>query len=92
MLLKTENTESGEECLFESSNIDKTLYTPEQEQLIIWFKKGGAYIYTPVNQMIYEQFKRAESQGKYFLANIKKNKEILCEKVFENSKNKNQIL
>lgn len=47
-------------------------------------KKGGAlYGYTPFSFLAWTDFKKAESTGKFFFANIRHNKEITCTKIKE---------
>ncbi len=81
MLLTKEETEAGELAYFDSSQIVKTLYDFGTQELVIFFKKGGAYSYTPVSDFIYNELLKAESQGKVFDVLIKKNQSIACYKV-----------
>ncbi len=87
MVLSVKQTEFGEELILDSSNIDKTIYDKEIETLIIWFKKGGSYIYSPIDVNMYNDFKYTDSQGRFFSHYIKNNENILCEKVYANNKN-----
>jgi hypothetical protein len=77
MLIKKETKgEVGDqfiEAIFESSNILMTTYFPEKNKLYIHFNRGGTYSYTNVTENIYNAFEMADSQGKYFLTEIKKN-------------------
>jgi hypothetical protein len=61
------------DCYFDSSNILQCTYFPKLEKLFVSFHKGGVYSYLNINNKIFEEFKNAESQGKYFIDNIKKN-------------------
>lgn len=61
------------EAIFESSNILMSTYFPNKNKLYIHFNRGGTYSYTNVNEDVYTAFENAESQGKYFLREIKKN-------------------
>lgn len=60
------------ESVFDSSNILKTTYFPKDERLYLSFNKGQTYSYGNVSKELYEQFEKAESQGKFFIQNIKK--------------------
>ena len=60
------------EAIFDSSNILQTTYFPKQNRLYISFNRGGVYSYENVDNEKYEEFKTAESQGKYFIQEIKK--------------------
>jgi hypothetical protein len=56
----------------DSSLIKAIGYDKEKGELIVQFKKGGEkYRYQDVPENVWEQFKAAESTGKFFLANIK---------------------
>jgi hypothetical protein len=59
------------EAIFKSENILKTTYFKEAQRLYIAFNRGGTYSYENVSPELYEQFENAESQGKFFIANIK---------------------
>ena len=59
------------EAIFDSSNILKTTYFPKQNRLYVSFNRGGVYSYENVDNEKYEEFKDAESQGKYFIKEIK---------------------
>jgi len=59
------------ETIYDSSNILKTTYFPKQNRLYISFNRGGVYSYNNITEKIYEDFKNAESQGKYFIHEIK---------------------
>lgn len=72
-----------------SSNIAKVRYSEIDLKLKIKFVNGGEYDYTPVSLELYEQFMAAESKGKFFLSNIRNNKEILANKVVLNEKDQN---
>jgi hypothetical protein len=61
------------EAIYESSNILMTTYFPNTNKLFIHFNRGGTYSYTNINESLYKEFENAESQGKFFIANIKKN-------------------
>ena len=61
------------EAIYESSNILMSTYFPNSNKLFIHFSRGGTYSYTNINESIYKDFENADSQGKFFIANIKKN-------------------
>lgn len=60
------------EAVFDSSNILQTTYFPHANLLYVSFKRGGVYSYANINKEMYEEFKAAESQGKFFIEKIKK--------------------
>lgn len=55
------------EAVYASGNILKTTYFPKSQRLFIAFNRGQTYSYNNVNEEIYNEFEKAESQGKYFL-------------------------
>ncbi len=59
------------ECIFESSNILMTTYFPKTELLYVSFNRGGVYSYGNVNEEKYNQFETSDSQGKFFVKEIK---------------------
>lgn len=61
------------EAIYESSNILMSTYFPKRNKLFIHFNRGGTYSYTNVTEDVYNNFENADSQGKYFLQEIKKN-------------------
>jgi len=61
------------ESIYESSNILMSTYFPKTNKLFIHFNRGGTYSYTNIDEGLYKDFENADSQGKFFLANIKKN-------------------
>jgi hypothetical protein len=89
MILSEENINGYEICVYESTNIVKSMYSVSEEKLIVKFGKGGEYSYTPVNESLYLHFKTAESQGKFFRSEIQSNKEIIFEHL--NKVNKNEL-
>lgn len=56
----------------ESSNLKSIGYDDESEVLEIEFNSGGVYQYFAVPNTIYHGLMNAESHGKYFDVNIKK--------------------
>ena len=61
------------ECIFDSSNILMSIYFPKNKTLYISFNRGGVYSYTNVDQELYDRFENSDSQGKFFVNEIKKN-------------------
>ena len=55
-----------------SSNIKQTEYDTENSELIVEFNNGTKYEYKEVPHKIYTQFRKAESQGKFFTSEISK--------------------
>lgn len=65
-----------------SKLLTKAEYSPLYHQLKIWFKTTGkVYMYKGVPEEIWEEFKKADSKGKYFHAYIKSL--YACEKLKE---------
>jgi hypothetical protein len=56
-----------------SSNLKSASYNTENEDLMITFNNGGIYEYNKVPWEVFTKLRLAESQGKYFNANIAKN-------------------
>jgi hypothetical protein len=61
---------------FNSNDIVKTEYVPENKTLYVKFKSGNVYKYYPVEDVLHQQFCLAESQGKFFSLEIKNNSKI----------------
>jgi aspartokinase-like uncharacterized kinase len=55
-----------------SSNIKKTEYDTETKKLVVEFNNGLKYVYEEVPHQSYTQFRKAESQGKFFTTEISK--------------------
>jgi hypothetical protein len=55
-----------------SSNIKKTEYDTETKKLMVEFNNGLKYEYEEVPHQSYTQFRRAESQVKFFTTDISK--------------------
>ena len=66
---------------YDSSNIKKSYYDLSTQTLMITFNSGATYSYEPVLPYMVQQFKLAESQGKYFIANIKSDPRIKVTKL-----------
>ena len=56
----------------ESSNIKKTEYDTVTKLLVTEFNNGLKYEYENVPHLVYTKFRNAESQGKFFTAEISK--------------------
>lgn len=54
------------ESVFNSDNVLKTTYFPNTNRLYISFCRGQTYSYGNVDLEIYNEFEKAESQGKFF--------------------------
>lgn len=54
----------------ESSNLVKAIYDTQSKNLKVTFKTGNIYEYEDVPWEVFTKFRMAESQGKYFSANI----------------------
>jgi hypothetical protein len=61
------------ESVFESDNVLKTTYFPNNQRLYIAFNRGETYSYSNVTPEMYKEFEEAESQGKWFFKRINKN-------------------
>jgi hypothetical protein len=59
------------DSIFDSSNVLQSTYFPNQRRLYISFNRGGVYSYGNVDNELFEEFKNAESQGKFFIKEIK---------------------
>jgi hypothetical protein len=55
-----------------SSNIKKTEYDTETKKLITEFNNGFKYEYDNVPHQVYTAFRKAQSQGQFFITNISK--------------------
>lgn len=60
------------ESIFDSGNILKTTYFPNNNRLYIAFKRGETYSYGNITHEMYNEFENAESHGKFFYTNIAK--------------------
>ena len=55
----------------DSSNIARIAFDEETASILVQFKDGGQYAYDDCTSRLYEQFKNADSVGKFFHRNIK---------------------
>ena len=60
------------EAIYASGNVLKTTYFPKTKRLFIAFSRGHTYSYNNIDEETYNQFEKAESQGKYFMEKLKK--------------------
>ena len=70
------------ETIYESSNILKTIYFPKKDLLYMSFGRGQTYSYGNINRELYDEFEKAESQGKFFYQRIKNKTEYPFRKEF----------
>ena len=54
-----------------SSNVSSIGYDPSTLTLEVEFTNGSIYQYFDVQEMVYQEFMRASSKGKFLHANIK---------------------
>jgi len=73
-ILDKDNSIGYIESIFNSDNVLKTTYFPNKQRLYIAFKRGHTYSYSNISKEIYNEFEKAESQGKYFYSKINNNK------------------
>ena len=62
------------ESVFNSGNVLKTTYFPNNQRLYIAFSRGHTYSYGNVSPELYLEFEEADSQGKFFHKKINNNK------------------
>lgn len=70
------------ESVFDSDNILQTTYFPNINRLYIAFNRGGTYSYGNINPELYDEFEKAESQGKFFHQKIRNKPEFPYRKEF----------
>jgi hypothetical protein len=70
------------ESVFNSDNILKTTYFPNNQRLYIAFSRGHTYSYGNISPEMYDEFEEAESQGKFFHQKINNNKKHPARKEF----------
>lgn len=69
MSLKTLSEVTWQEV--NSSNIKRIAFDEESTSILVEFKDGGQYAYDDCNQKLFDDFKNAQSVGKFFHQNIK---------------------
>jgi lysyl-tRNA synthetase class 2 len=73
MAIILEKTEGNViEVVVTSSNIGRAVFNTDDKNLLIEFNNGSIYEYENVPLEVFTDFKKSESQGKYFNANISK--------------------
>ena len=55
-----------------SSSLDQVGYDPANRQLMVVFKSGAAYRYDGVPGELYAALLQADSNGKFFIARVRK--------------------
>ena len=70
------------ESVFESGNVLKTTYFPQQQRLYIAFNRGHTYSYGNIDVELYNEFENNYSQGIFFYNRIKDKKEYPSRKEF----------
>ena len=70
------------EAIYASGNVLKTTYFPKSMRLFIAFNRGHTYSYNNVTEEIYNEFEKAESQGKYFAEKLNKPDKFQTRKEF----------
>lgn len=70
------------ESVFNSGNVLKTTYFPNNQRLYIAFSRGDTYSYGNISPEFYQEFEDCESQGKFFFKNIVNNKKYPTRKEF----------
>jgi hypothetical protein len=63
------------EAIFNSDNVLKTTYFPNNNRLYIAFSRGHTYSYGNVSRELYNEFEAAQSQGKFFHSKINNKRE-----------------
>lgn len=81
MLVSKTKKDNAINAKYNSSDIQKSIYDVEKKTLILIFKKGNMYMYSPVEEETYKMFEAAPSQGKFLSENIKKDNKIKFTKV-----------
>lgn len=73
MLLNTKTMEDGSiVSYYDSSNIPKSVYYPNDKVLNVYFNSGKIYSYSNVNEALFAMFSTSDSQGKFLNSNLKK--------------------
>jgi hypothetical protein len=61
------------DAVFNSDNVLKTTYFLGNQRLYIAFSRGHTYSYGNISKELYDEFEKADSQGKFFHTKINKN-------------------
>jgi len=70
------------ESVFNSDNVLKTTYFPNNQRLYIAFSRGHTYSYGNISPELYKEFEDSDSQGKFFHRKINNNKAYPARKEF----------
>ena len=76
-MIQETTQDTFEKIEWTSSMIASTTYTPTNSTLLVEFTNDAVYAYSGITQEEYADFKNAESQGKYFIANIRNKKDYI---------------
>lgn len=79
------------ECVYDSSNILTSTYFPKSNILYLSFKRGGTYKYSNINEDIYALFENCDSQGKFFVNEIRNKPEYPYMKAFQLNENEIEV-
>lgn len=71
------------ECIYDSTNILSSIYFPKTKILYISFNRGMTYKYFNIEESLYYQFENSDSQGKFFVKNIKNDINLIYSKEFK---------
>jgi hypothetical protein len=67
-------------CEIDSTFLCRSFYYEDKEKLYLTFLRGIIYSYHPISKELYEGFEEDVAQGRYFIYNIKSNKNIIYNK------------
>lgn len=70
--LKIQDIGSIEVVTVQSKAIERIMWDHRASQMMIKFKDSPVYVYPTASRDLFKQFVAAESKGRFFLANIKK--------------------
>lgn len=70
------------ESIYFSDNVLKSTFFPKTKMMYIAFNRGAIYSYSNIDDVIYDEFENAESQGVYFYKNINKKDKYPSRKEF----------
>lgn len=81
-VLNEDNSIGYIESIFNSDNVLRTTYFPAAQRLYIAFSRGQTYSYSNITEEFYDEFEKADSQGKFFHSKINNNKTFSYRKEF----------
>lgn len=61
-----------------SANLQSFRYNEDTEELTVWFRSGGVYLYFDVPPDVVEEMRFAESRGRYFWRYIRMKYQYVC--------------